>query len=152
MKAKNCVSCGAEFVPKGARSAVCSVACLLIQKTVRDDVTGCLEWTGALGSHGYGTLFFDGAFQTAHRAAYQLAYGSVAGGLYVMHRCDNRKCCAFEHLVVGTPRDNSMDMIQKGHHYSKGRGITEAHRRNIIAAKKRYYAAKLAEAMRTDAV
>jgi DNA-binding NarL/FixJ family response regulator len=31
----------------------------------------------------------------------------------VLHHCDNPSCVRFTHLFLGTPADNSTDMIQK---------------------------------------
>jgi hypothetical protein len=40
-------------------------------------------------------------------------------GKVVMHRCDNRACFRYDHLVIGTQQDNIKDMNEKGR-YVKG--------------------------------
>jgi hypothetical protein len=34
--------------------------------------------------------------------------------LWVLHTCDNPLCCRPDHLFLGTPQDNSSDMVAKG--------------------------------------
>lgn len=34
--------------------------------------------------------------------------------MFVLHRCDNPPCCNPAHLFLGTPRENTQDMIAKG--------------------------------------
>ena len=50
----------------------------------------------------------------AHRASWMFANGPIPEGMYVLHRCDNRRCVNPGHLFLGTDRDNMDDMIAKG--------------------------------------
>jgi hypothetical protein len=75
---------------------------------------GCHEWTGHIMPNGYGQMHKDGKTAYAHRVAYDLAFGAVAG--FVLHHCDNRKCVNPEHLFVGTHDDNMQDMVAKSRH------------------------------------
>lgn len=81
----------------------------------------CWEWMGKLNRLGYGKTWFLGKTYTAHRAAWAISKGSEAGGLFVLHRCDNRKCVRADHLFLGTALDNARDMIRKGRD-AKARG------------------------------
>ncbi len=80
------------------------------------DVRGpddCWEWQGSLGSNGYGDIGVEGGLKRTHRVAYELAVGPIPEGLCVCHTCDNRVCCNFLHLFLGTQQDNVDDMWLK---------------------------------------
>ena len=68
------------------------------------------------GSARYPALKVGGSVRM-HRAEYCLANGLTLediAGLVVMHTCDNPRCINPEHLVLGTQRDNMLDMRNKG--------------------------------------
>ncbi len=74
----------------------------------------CWEWQGAIGSAGYGNVLDNSSGRTfkSHRLAYQLFVGDI-GDQWVLHRCDNRKCCNPEHLFLGDHQENMRDMARK---------------------------------------
>jgi HNH endonuclease len=74
--------------------------------------SGCHEWTGCLMPNGYGQIHQDGKTAYAHRVAWEISYGST-NGLFVLHKCDNRKCVNPEHLFLGTFDQNMTDMVEK---------------------------------------
>jgi hypothetical protein len=133
---KKCEGCGIEFTPLGARSKCCSVRCRLAVGATRNSETGCLEWSGAIGSHGYGVLNVGGEILTVHRLAYELANGAVAPDSFVCHRCDNRRCIEPDHLFAGTPADNAQDMTAKGKHWIKGKPLPEEYRARLRVPKR----------------
>jgi hypothetical protein len=49
-----------------------------------------------------------------HRIMYMARYGSIPKGKFVLHRCDVRSCANPDHLFIGTPYDNTRDMVNKG--------------------------------------
>ncbi len=96
----------------------------LIRNTV---VSGdCLEWQGQFipwddttRRGGYGLAHKPDnldyglpAKTTVHRIVHAYATGETPA--VVMHTCDNRRCINPTHLVSGTYRDNTQDMLAKG--------------------------------------
>jgi len=83
-----------------------------VDKSSGDDA--CWNWTAYIGDSGYGQFGVDGKLTKSHRLAWELVNGNIPPGLWVLHKCDNRKCCNPSHLFLGTPTDNARDMISKG--------------------------------------
>lgn len=80
-----------------------------------DRSRACWEWTAARDANGYGVFHYaDGRRVLAHRWSYEHHVGPIPDGLWVRHQCDNPPCVNPEHLLVGTPMDNSRDMVRRG--------------------------------------
>lgn len=81
-------------------------------KKVRNN---CWEWQAARTEYGYGVLGYKGRTIRAHRRSWEMAHKRrIPPGRMVLHRCDNPPCVNPAHLFLGTAKDNSIDMTQKG--------------------------------------
>lgn len=78
---------------------------------------GCWDWQGSTNSTGYGSLSFCGRAATAHRVAAFLsglvqdvaAPRNRKGTGFILHSCDNRRCCNPAHMRVGTYEENQLE-------------------------------------------
>lgn len=90
-------------------------------RTVEPRKSTCWEWQGGVLGGGYGSIYLN-AFDRwllglppsanaayAHQIAYILANGSIPPGLWILHRCDNRRCVRPSHLYAGTATQNAQD-------------------------------------------
>ncbi len=89
-------------------------------RILKDSATGCWNWPGALNQSGYGQIGrnLGGAPKVAlcHRLSWEMHKGPIPPDLWVLHKCDNRRCCNPDHLFLGTNADNIRDRDQKGRH------------------------------------
>jgi hypothetical protein len=79
---------------------------------------GCWSWSGNKSYAGYGRISAgakkDG-YKLAHRLSWEIHNAAqIPYGMFVMHKCDNPECTNPDHLTIGTPKENTQDMIRKG--------------------------------------
>lgn len=85
------------------------------------DIEDCWEWQGGCNTSGYGNARYHGKDRVAHRVAAFLAglitklaapkKRTTKG--FVLHKCDNRKCCNPYHFFLGSYSDNQFDAYKK---------------------------------------
>ena len=86
----------------------------LISLTKKNEINGCIEFTGCKNSSGYGKIRNQfGKMEGAHRCSYMHYIGEIPKDMQVLHKCDNRVCTNPEHLFLGTNQDNVTDKMMK---------------------------------------
>ncbi len=62
---------------------------------------------------GYPRIRRDNVTYKIHRYVWIQKNGDIPDGMVVRHTCDNPKCVNLDHLLLGTPRDNINDMLER---------------------------------------
>jgi hypothetical protein len=84
-------------------------------KNYNISLNGCWIFCGNKDKDGYGIFTHGRGKQLrAHRASYEFHKKQDATGKLVCHSCDNPSCINPDHLFLGSPKDNTQDMIKKG--------------------------------------
>lgn len=86
--------------------------------------TPCREYQGARLPWGYGRRSKRPPYYV-HVWVWEQVNGLIPEGMKVLHRCDNPPCFRYDHLFLGTPADNTADMMAKGR-YKTSRGEQRA--------------------------
>jgi len=89
----------------------------LLDKIIINQTTNCWEWQGGKNNLGYGMIRDGKHMRTAHRVSYEEHTQTlIPATLVVMHSCDNPCCINPAHLSLGTRKQNTIDMLNKGRH------------------------------------
>lgn len=73
-----------------------------VERKVERSPSGCWNYTGTLGSNGYGRYSWAPDLWATHRVSYWFHYGDIPDGTEIDHLCRNRACCNPEHLEAVT--------------------------------------------------
>lgn len=71
--------------------------------------SGCIEWTGSIGSHGYGELSIGNRAHIVHRLVWAEAFGPIPPRMVIDHKCHNRACVNLAHLQCVTRSENNQN-------------------------------------------
>lgn len=103
---------------------------------------GCLVWTGARQSSGYGSIGVGRSKSAlAHRVAWEVQRGPIPAGLTVDHLCRNKLCCEVAHLELVTRAENvrrgtqSLTHCVRGHSLELAKVRTDGRRRCVVCAR-----------------
>ena len=106
-----------------------------------DKTDGCWNWTGAVKRRKpYGVFSVNGKAKRAHRVAWELTNGPIQDDLCLLHKCDNPSCCRVDHLFLGSPSDNSRDMVQKNRHHRGEKRTNSKLNESAVNNIRKYYA------------
>ena len=107
---------------------------------------GCWDWKGCIHSSGYPSFKdYGGKNGTAHRASWIIYKGEIPNGLFVLHKCDNKKCTNPDHLFLGTSQNNAEDRQKK--HRGKKQKLIE---NQVVEIRKLYNMGVTQKRLATD--
>lgn len=100
---------------------------------------GCLVWTGAVHTNGYGIIWTGKRIMRAHRWAYERANGPIPAGQEIDHICGNRLCCEPSHLRLASRKQNMEHRVTLNSNNASGvRGVSRDGKRWRVRVKHNY--------------
>ena len=86
----------------------------ILNKLEYNPENNCWEWIGCLNSKGYGQISVNNKDLLVHRIIYEYIHGPTTKEKpFVLHQCDNRRCCNPTHLYSGTHQNNQQDRVKR---------------------------------------
>lgn len=80
------------------------------------EVGSCWNWIGSISQNGYGRFTCKKSREYgAHRFSWKMFNSKeIPKDMVIRHTCDNKRCVSPFHLVLGTSKQNSADMVLRG--------------------------------------
>jgi len=104
------------------------------EKFVIRNPEGCWDWSGCCPKNpGYGQFRCEMKIERAHRASWKIHFGEIPKGMFVCHRCDNKRCSNPEHLFLATCKENNLDAIKKNIHPTLGKSRDKNHTTKLFS-------------------
>lgn len=137
-----CERCGKKFIKPfwfiKKRRRFCSAECkkqnplTALLEHAKIQFNGCWNFTGTIGSGGYGQIKACGVRDSAHVMMWKTwNEQDVPEGHVVRHTCEgNPRCINPDHLITGTPFQNVHDCIDQGR-FMKQKKCEENHRAKL---------------------
>lgn len=78
----------------------------------------CWFWIGSANFQGYGKLTVRKTTIPAPRISWEIHFGPIPQGRWVLHSCDTPQCVRPDHLFLGDNSANMFDAVAKGRKHS----------------------------------
>lgn len=132
---RQCDWCGRHFIPTSPKVKCCCALCVLWSYVDEGKSGDCWPFLGPKTKAGYPVVSHDKVKFYGHRLICEQTHGEIPAGMYATHSCDNPPCCNPDHIRPGTPFQNFMEAIERGHrqHINFARGDRHPMRRKAMA-------------------
>lgn len=113
---RSCVNPYHLYSTKDQKNHLCTDVKTRLLSRIQISEKGCWEYQ-ACKAKGYGRIGYglrERGVQWAHILSWEVHYGEIPKGLFVLHKCDNPPCVNPDHLFLGTQTENIEDCISKG--------------------------------------
>jgi hypothetical protein len=93
----------------------------------------CYEWIAFKDRDGYGVMRWERRHLKAHRISWEIHFGLIPKGKFVLHRCNNPACVHPDHLYLGTQPENRAYCVQCNRQAKgKDQGLSKLTERDVL--------------------
>ena len=108
----------------GRRPGPVATVAQRLEQNIEIDNNGCWIWQLSKNNLGYGLMRVGKKMRTPHRVSYEIYNDTtIPQDMCVLHTCDNPTCVNPNHLWLGSRKDNTHDMQNKGRHKFWGQSV-----------------------------